>query len=761
MRSVSWSVIAVVAAFVLAVSAVAVSPAAAVTADGGDVWTWGRNQFGQLGNGTTAPSTEPGSTVPIQADLPEGTTATAVAGGYGHSVALTSTGQVLAWGQNDVGQLGDGTFTDSTTPVQVQLPAGSTATAIASGDDFVVALTSTGELLAWGYNQWGQLGNGVTGGESNVPVHVNLPAGTTATAVSCGAGHCLALTAAGEVLAWGDNDFGQLGDGTVVSRNEPVPVNLPAGTTVTSIAGGDDHSLALTSTGQVYAWGYNGGGQLGNGTTTNSSTPVLVHLPTGITVTSVAAAHGFQSFALTAAGEVLAWGDNTYGQLGDGTTTRRTEPVLVHLPTGTTVTSIAGGDDHTVALTSTGQVLAWGYNRYGQVGDGTTTNRTEPVPVELPDGAVVTAIGAGNYHSLAVFPSQSAAESATTLTAHPATAGLGEPVVLTAQVTCTAGTPTGEVAFYDGDTQIGTATLDAEGTATLTTADLALGAHQITAHYQGDDTCPPSVSDPVAVIVEEVPHPSLALTKQAESTGPFQVGDTVRYAYTVANTGNTALHDVTVTDDKVAAVTCDTTTLAPGASTACRGGHVITEADITPCEQVTGGCELTNLAQATALEPTGQEVASEQATAAVTVEQQPRTSGLTLAKRVASQGPFQVGDTVRYAYTVTNTGDTTLTGVTVHDNHVTQVTCGATTLAPGASTTCQGSHVITRTNLQDCHPATKKDGHGSGGTEVCSATNTATAAGTAPDGHHVVSQPARATITVTAKHPEKPCHCRK
>ncbi|MEW2619830.1 Ig-like domain repeat protein [Streptomyces sp. NPDC048106] len=747
LRSVSWYIAAAVTAFVLAVASSAVTPAVAAPV-GGDVWTWGRNQYGQLGNGTTTPSTQPGSTVPIQAELPVGTTATAVAGGYGHSVALTSTGQVLAWGQNDVGQLGDGTFTDSTTPVQVHLPAGTTVTAIASGDDYVLALTSAGQVLAWGYNEWGQLGNGVTGGESNVPVAVHLPAGTTVTAISSGAGHALALTSTGEVLAWGDNDFGQLGDGTTTSRNEPVPVHVPAGTTVTSIAGADDHSLALTSTGQVLAWGYNGSGQLGNGTTTSSSLPVTVQLPADVVVTSVAGAHGFQSFALTSTGQVLAWGDNTYGQLGDGTTTRRTVPVLVHLPEGTTVTAITGGDDHTIALTATGQVLAWGYNRYGQVGDGTTVNRTEPVLVELPEGAVATAVGAGNYHSLAVVPSQ-AAESTTTLTASPTTAAPGEPVTLTATVTCSTGTPTGDVFFYDDDTRIGTATLGPDGTATLTTTDLALGAHRITAHYQGDDSCPPSVSEPVVVVVEEAPHPSLGLAKRAESTGPFQIGDTVDYVYTVTNTGNTALHSVTVTDDQVTGVTCGTTSLAPDQTTTCHGSHVITEADITPCRPVAGGCALTNLAQATAFEPGGQEVASDQATATVTVRQQ-QAAGLTLAKRVVSQGPFRVGDQVRYAYTVTNTGDTELTDVLVRDDHVTHVTCDSTTLAAGRSTTCHGTYTIARADLQDCRKDTKGYGKGED-CEVCRVTNTATAAGTDPNGHQVVSEPARATITVTTK----------
>ncbi|MEU1086707.1 Ig-like domain repeat protein [Streptomyces sp. NPDC005892] len=486
--------------FALCLSVLTAPGAAAQTGGGGQVLTWGRNTYGQLGNGTTAPSAQPGSLVPIPASLPQGTRVTAVSGGYGHSVALTSTGEVLAWGQNDAGQLGDGTFTNSTVPVEVSLPAGTRVTAIDSGDDFVLALTSAGDVLAWGYNEWGQLGNGTTGTDSNVPVEVDLPAGATVTEISAGAGHALALTSAGEVLSWGDNDLGQLGDGTTTSRDEPAAVDLPAGTART-IAAGDDHSLALSSTGSTLAWGYNGDGQLGDGTTTTRTRPVETHVPDGVTVTSLAAGSGFQSFALTTTDEVLAWGDNSYGQLGDGTTTRRTVPVEVSLPTGTRVTSIDSGDDHTVALTSTGDVLAWGYNRYGQVGDGTTTNHSVPVEVALPTGTIALAIGTGSYHSLAVADEPS---TTTTLTVDPSEADVDEAVTFTATVTCNVDTPTGDVTFTDGQgVQLGTAPLNGNGVATLTTSELTEGTHTVTAHYAGDGTCPASTSEAVTVTITD------------------------------------------------------------------------------------------------------------------------------------------------------------------------------------------------------------------------------------------------------------------
>ncbi|MEU5871911.1 Ig-like domain repeat protein [Glycomyces sp. NPDC047369] len=480
-------IIAVTAASVLALTA----PAAAATGD--EVLTWGRNQYGQLGNGGTNAAGEP---VPGPVSLPAGTSVADVGGGYGFSIALTADGKVFAWGQNDVGQLGEGSFTDSSDPVQVDLPDGAVVEAIAVGDDHILALTDAGTVLAWGYNEWGQLGDGTTT-ERGTPVEVGLPAGTTATAIAAGAGHSLALGSDGTVFAWGDNDFGQIGDGTKTQRTSPVEIPLPGGASATMIAGGDDHSLALTSGGDLLAWGYNVGGQLGDGTTTTRTSPVSVHLPAGTEVGAIAGASGFQSFAITGDGGLLAWGDNSYGQIGDGTTTRRTEPVAVHMPDGTTVTDVDSGDDHAVALTSDGAVYGWGYNRYGQVGDGTTTNRNEPVQVVQPEAFAFVAVGVGSYHSLAITQSP---RTTTALTADPSEAELGDDVTLTAEVACTTGTPTGNVTFLADDEAIGSAELQ-DGVAVLTTGALTEGEHSIVAYYEGDGLCPASYSEPVTVTV--------------------------------------------------------------------------------------------------------------------------------------------------------------------------------------------------------------------------------------------------------------------
>ena len=344
----------------------------------GQVLAWGDNANGELGDGDTTESD-----VPVEVKLPSGTKVTAVAGGCFHSLAVTSAGQVLAWGDNAYGELGDGKTAQSDLPVKVKLPAGSRVTAISGGGHHGLALTSTGQVLAWGDNATGQLGDGKTT-QSDLPVKVKLPAGSRVTAISGGGHHGLALTSTGQVLAWGDNATGQLGDGKTTQSDLPVKVKLPAGSRVTAISGGGHHGLALTSTGQVLAWGDNATGQLGDGKTTQSDLPVKVKLPAGSRVTAVSGgAH--HSLALTFTGQVLAWGENG-GQLGDGNTTQSDVPVTAKLPSGTKATAIAGGGHHSLALTSTGQVLAWGYNSSGELGDGKNTSSDVPVKVRPPKG---------------------------------------------------------------------------------------------------------------------------------------------------------------------------------------------------------------------------------------------------------------------------------------------------------------------------------------------------------------------------------------
>lgn len=358
----------------------------AVTSTGA-VYAWGWNIVGQLGDGSTN-----GSDVPVKVRLPGGMKATAVGAGFAHSVALIATGVVLAWGKNYNGNLGNGSTTDSSVPVKVNLPAGTKATGIAAGGEHNLAVTSTGSVLAWGYGADGQLGNGGTG-SSGTPVSASLPPGVKVTAVAAGALHSLALTSTGTVLAWGENADGQLGNGNRKNSAVPVKVKLPAGTKVVAVAAGGYFSLALTSRGTVLAWGYNADGELGNGGKKTTAVPVRVKLPRAAKITAVAAGGSLEgvgqvaagpghSLALTSTGRVLAWGYNTDGELGDGNTKSSSVPVEVKLPAN--VSEVAAGQLHSLARTSTGGVFAWGGNNFGQLGDGSYEGSDVPVRVTLP-----------------------------------------------------------------------------------------------------------------------------------------------------------------------------------------------------------------------------------------------------------------------------------------------------------------------------------------------------------------------------------------
>ncbi|GIV88960.1 MAG: chromosome condensation regulator RCC1 [Chloroflexus sp.] len=357
----------------------------------GGVWCWGYNSSGQLGDGTTTARSTPVAVSGL------GSGVTAIAAGNYHTCALTSSGGMRCWGRNNDGQLGDGSYTARSTPVAVS-GLGSGVTAIAAGNYHTCALTGSGGVRCWGANSDGQLGDGLYT-DSSTPVAVS-GLGSGVTAIAAGGFHTCARTSSGGVRCWGRNDSGQLGDGTMTDRGTPVAVSGLA-SEVTAIAAGGVHTCALTSSGGVWCWGRNFYGQLGDGTTTNRSTPVAV---SGLTsgVTDIAAGHA-HTCALTGSGGVWCWGRNDGGQLGDGTTTSSSTPVAVsELPSG--VTAIAAGWFHTCALTGSGGVRCWGANYSGQLGDGTTTNRSTPVAVNgLPSG--VTAIAAGRFHTCALTSS--------------------------------------------------------------------------------------------------------------------------------------------------------------------------------------------------------------------------------------------------------------------------------------------------------------------------------------------------------------------
>jgi alpha-tubulin suppressor-like RCC1 family protein len=336
----------------------------AITNAGG-VKCWGANNYGQLGDGTTKNRLIAGDVSGLTSGV------LALAAGRFHTCALTTAGGLKCWGRNTEGELGDGTITNRFTPVDVSgLATG--VTQITAGS-FHSCARIGGAAKCWGQNVYGQLGNG-TRVNSSTPVDVNGLAAGVQT-IAAGAGHTCALKGI-RTKCWGFNGDGELGDGTTV--NKLAPVNAKG--KMTAVAGGDRHTCAVADTGRAKCWGWNAYGQLGDGSITSRLTPVrVIALRPAQNNDDVLTGGGGHTCALTDTGAVRCWGQNIYGQLGDGTTASRSTPRATKA--GPAV-AIAAGVAHTCALKSTGKVRCWGRNLNGQLGDGTTANRATPVNVK-------------------------------------------------------------------------------------------------------------------------------------------------------------------------------------------------------------------------------------------------------------------------------------------------------------------------------------------------------------------------------------------
>jgi alpha-tubulin suppressor-like RCC1 family protein len=319
-----------------------------------------------------------------------------VSTGESHSCALTAGGGVKCWGSNASGVLGDGTTAQSSVPVNVVgLGTGSHALAVSAGSHHTCAVTSAGAVTCWGQNSFGGLGDGSTT-DSPVPVGVSgLTSGVTA--VSAGNDFTCAVTGTGGVRCWGSNAHGELGDGTTGDSSVPVAVT-GLGSGVDSVSAGGSHACAVTSGGAVKCWGLNFDGQLGNNTNNESTTPVDVSgLGSGVDSVSAGAAH---TCAVTSLGGVKCWGYNGSGKLGDGTLTSSPFPVdVVGLESG--AVAVSAGQSHTCAVTSPGGVQCWGYNGYGQLGDSTTDDHPVPADVSGPISGAA-GVSAGGNDSCAV-----------------------------------------------------------------------------------------------------------------------------------------------------------------------------------------------------------------------------------------------------------------------------------------------------------------------------------------------------------------------
>jgi alpha-tubulin suppressor-like RCC1 family protein len=361
----------------------------AVTSSG-DVYTYGSNESGQLGNGTTDDQDEPVLVTGfIQTYLEN---LVYIAAGADHSLAVKDDGTVVAWGDNETGALGVSGLLYSDVPVAV--PGLTGVTKVAAGKGFSLALKSDGTVLSWGTNSFGQLGRGaVTDGTT--------PGATTLsniTDIAAGAHHALALRSNGTVMSWGRQYDGQLGLSSSNDRNTPqqIPSNQLSG--VTKIAAGALHSMALKSNGSLYVWGSSATGQLGLGETAYVIRPTVV--PNLSDVTDIAAG-GYHSLAVKDDGSVFSWGTNTYGELGSGLTELSTTPQIVTL-NGSALTdavSVGAGEYHSLVVLEDGTLRTFGKNTTGQLGDDSNVYSEVPIHPVLLRQSVIQAVG-GGYHTM-------------------------------------------------------------------------------------------------------------------------------------------------------------------------------------------------------------------------------------------------------------------------------------------------------------------------------------------------------------------------
>lgn len=349
----------------------------------GALWGWGNNSVGELGDGTNINRNSPVQ-IGIDNDW------VSVKAGWRHSLGLKADGTLWAWGGNFFGQLGDSTTTHRNAPVQIgndQDWAG-----IAAGGMFSLAIKADGTIWAWGQNQLGQLGIGPTGNR-NYPVQIG--SSDEWTNIDASYYHSFGIKADGSLWAWGSNAFGRLGINSTSVTIVHNPVQVGAAHDWMSVKGGVYHSLGLKADGTVWAWGRNHFGQIGDNSTTDRYAPVQV----GTADNWVYIATGSNySMGIKANGSRWGWGLNSQGHLGNGNSD--TLYIPARLDSLNNWTYIASADLHNIGLKADGTVWTWGRNTYGELGDGTTTSRNIPVQINTTDGWA--SISAGGFHSAAI-----------------------------------------------------------------------------------------------------------------------------------------------------------------------------------------------------------------------------------------------------------------------------------------------------------------------------------------------------------------------
>jgi len=354
-----------------------------------ELWIWGNNDYGGLGDNTVISRSTPVTTSAGGANWKQ------VAGGGNHTAAIKTDGTLWTWGRNDDGgQLGDNTTTTRSTPVQV-FGSANNWKQVSCGYFITAAIKTDGTLWTWGANSSGQLGDNTIVNRST-PVQTSL-GGTNWKQVACGGFYTAAIKTDGTLWTWGNNSYGQLGVNDTTQRNTPVQTSL-GGTNWKQVAC-SNHTAAIKTDGTLWTWGRNNNGQLGVNDTNNRTTPVTTFA--GGTNWKQVAGGRLHTAAIKTDGTLWTWGSNSSGELGVNDTNRRCTPVTTFAG-GTNWKQVACGNiNYTAAIKTDGTLWTWGFNGNGRLGDNTIINRSIPVTT-FAGGTNWKQVAGGHIHTAAI-----------------------------------------------------------------------------------------------------------------------------------------------------------------------------------------------------------------------------------------------------------------------------------------------------------------------------------------------------------------------
>jgi alpha-tubulin suppressor-like RCC1 family protein len=385
----------------------------------GQLWLWGNNGYGNLGDNTNINKSSPVQTVTFATNW------SSLFTGFYHVGAIKTDGTLWLWGRGLNGTIGDNTIANRSSPVQT-IAGGINWSKVACGPYNTAAIKTDGTLWIWGRNN-GTLGDNTITDRSS-PVQT-VTGGTNWSVVACGRAHTAAIKTDGTLWTWGDNSHGQLGDNTLTNKSSPIQT-ITGGNNWSSVACGYNFVAAIKTDGTLWLWGQNtvlgAAGQLGDNTGTNKSSPVQT-ITGGNNWSSVACGRSHTA-ALKRDGTLWTWGLNSYGNLGDNTSIRKSSPIQT-ISAGNNWSFVACGYQHTTATKTDGSLWAWGRNNDGQLGDNTLANKSSPIQTVMVGNRWFT-VG-GGYSTAAIYENLPSALSVTTQPANAYTAQklLNQPVV--------------------------------------------------------------------------------------------------------------------------------------------------------------------------------------------------------------------------------------------------------------------------------------------------------------------------------------------